>query len=83
MAQPGELDAEGRAKARGLARSITGRGDEAELFGVRSDAASAVPVRLNTIRLERGRTRRDTQEDGRPIPPRIRRGTPIGHPNVP
>jgi hypothetical protein len=32
VAQPGELDAEGRAKANALARQITGRGDQRELF---------------------------------------------------
>ena len=32
VAQLGELDAEGRAKAKALARQITGRGDQRELF---------------------------------------------------
>jgi transposase len=57
VAQLGELDAEGRAKARALARQITGRGDQVSLFEARSgDEASAAQVRLDRIRLERGRS---------------------------
>ena len=55
VAQLGELDAEGRAKARALARTITGRDEQRELFedGAREDRP--VPVRLQQVRLERGR----------------------------
>ena len=56
VAQLGELDAEGRAKARALARTIAGRNDEQrELFEEPEREAPAVPVRLSQVRLERGR----------------------------
>lgn len=55
VAQLGELDAQGRAKARALARTITGRGDQRELFEDGGRDEAPVPVRLNKIRLERGR----------------------------
>ena len=54
VAQLGELNAEGRAKAQALARSITGRADErqGQLFA----AAAPVAVQLDRVRIERGRT---------------------------
>jgi len=54
VAQLGELDAEGRAKAQALARTITGCDEQRELF---EDAGpeTSVPVRLHQVRLERGR----------------------------
>ena len=55
VAQLGELDAEGRAKAKALARQITGRGDQRSLFEERSTGESTAKVRLDRIRLERGR----------------------------
>ncbi len=55
VAQLGELDAEGRAKARALARTITGRDDQRELFEEAGPEVS-VPVRLRGVRLERGRS---------------------------
>ena len=55
VAQLGELDAEGRAKAKALARQITGRGDQRELFEAPDADDAPVPVRLNRLRLERGR----------------------------
>ena len=55
VAQLGELDAEGRAKARTLARTITGRDDQRELFEEPAQEV-AVPVRLRGVRLERGRS---------------------------
>ena len=55
VAQLGELDAEGRAKAKALARQITGRGDQRELFEACAADDAAVPVRLKRLRLERGR----------------------------
>ena len=55
VAQLGELDAQGRAKARALARTITGRAEQHELFEEGSGDETPVPVRLNKIRLERGR----------------------------
>src|SRR3970040_1922170 len=54
VAHLGELDAQGRARARALARAITGDGGQADLF-VADDAGEAIPVRLKRIRLERGR----------------------------
>ena len=54
VAQLGELDAEGRAKAKALARQITGRGDQRELFE-QAGPTGAVAVELGRIRLERGR----------------------------
>jgi transposase len=55
VAQLGELDAEGRAKAKALARQITGRGDQRELFEEPGDEDAVVAVRLKQLRLERGR----------------------------
>ena len=56
VAQLGELDAEGRAKARALARTITGRDEQLELFEATAHEGPAVPVRLQQVRLERGRS---------------------------
>jgi transposase len=55
VAQLGELDGEGRARARALARQITGRPDQAELFEDRAPSWGSVPVRLDRVRVERGR----------------------------
>jgi len=54
VAQLGELDARGRAKARALARTITGGLDQSDLFE-EATSDEAIPVQLNRIRLERGR----------------------------
>jgi len=57
VAQLGELDAEGRARAQALARSITGDGavsSQRQLFEA-DDGADAVPVKLGKVRLERSR----------------------------
>ena len=56
VAQLGELDAEGRAKAKALARQITGRGDQRELFEEPATGEATARVRLDRIRLERGRS---------------------------
>ena len=56
VAQLGELDAEGRAKARALARTITGRDEQLELFEDAGREAPPVAVRLQQVRLERGRS---------------------------
>ena len=45
VAQLGELDAEGRAKARALARAITGRAEQGELFEDAARDDPPVPVR--------------------------------------
>jgi transposase len=55
VAHLGELDAEGRARARALARTITGERTQPDLF-TPAESDEAIPVRLHRIRLERGRT---------------------------
>lgn len=55
VAQLGELDEQGRAKARALAQAITGRGNQQELFEATSTPSEPIPVHLDRIRLERGR----------------------------
>jgi len=57
VAQLGELDAEGRARAQGLARSIAGDyggGSQRHLFD--DEPADAVPVKLGKVRVERSRS---------------------------
>src|SRR4029453_19591902 len=56
VAHLGELDASGRARARALAGTITGDGEQPGLFVQPDEPAEAIPVRLNRVRLERGRT---------------------------
>jgi transposase len=54
VAQLGELDGQGRAKAKRLARRLTGRDDQRDFF--EADASVAVAaVRVDRVRLERGR----------------------------
>jgi transposase len=55
VAQLGELDAQGRARARTLALRITGRDEQYELFEAPAGQSEPVAVRLNQIRLERAR----------------------------
>lgn len=55
VAQVGELDEHGRAQARALAQAITGRGKQQELFEAPSPPSEPIPVRLDQVRLERGR----------------------------
>ena len=55
VAQLGELDAEGRAKAKALARSITGRGEEDRQGKLFEAPTAPVAVRLDRVRIERGR----------------------------
>lgn len=55
VAQLGELDAEGRARAHALARQITGRGQQSDLFEDRSPAPTRVAVQLDRVRVERAR----------------------------
>jgi len=54
VAQLGELDAEGRLRARSLARHLIGSPEQAQLFDD-GHADVAVPVRLKGIRIERPR----------------------------
>lgn len=58
VAQLGELDAEGRARATQLAREITGRGGESSQRNLFDEGApiEAVKVRLDAVRLERSRS---------------------------
>jgi len=55
VAHLGELDAEGRVSARRLARRITGRGDQVDLFEQGTGAPQVLAVRLDQVRLERSR----------------------------
>src|SRR5437016_7309777 len=55
VAQLGELDADGRARAKALARAITGDVEQPDMFRP-AESDDAIAVRLNRIRLERGRT---------------------------
>ena len=55
VAQLGELDSEGRGRAKLLAREITGRDDEPELFEYATRRPERVAVRLDQVRVERGR----------------------------
>jgi transposase len=54
VAHLGELDAQGRARAKALARAITGDHEQPDLF-VEDHADEVIPVRLNRLRVERGR----------------------------
>jgi transposase len=56
VAHLGELDAAGRAKAQALARRITGRGDQRDLFEEAPPVPKSVEVRLDQIRVERDRS---------------------------
>ena len=55
VAHLGELDAQGRARAKALARAITGEREQPELFTPADEPEEAIPVRLHRVRLERGR----------------------------
>lgn len=54
VAQLGEIDAEGRLRAKALARQMMGRADQLELFESPAPAQS-VRVRVDQVRLERSR----------------------------
>ena len=56
VAHLGELDAEGRARAKALARTIIGEREQADLFGADPAPPAAVRVHLDRVRVERGRT---------------------------
>jgi transposase len=55
VAQLGELDAEGRLRAKALARRITGRPDQYDLFEEHPGPERTIAVRLDRVRLERTR----------------------------
>jgi transposase len=54
VAHLGELDAQGRARAKALARAMTGEREQPDLF-IADEADETIPVQLKRIRLERGR----------------------------
>jgi len=56
VAHLGELDAQGRARARALAHAILGTREQPDLFSPPDDGDEGIPVRLHRLRLERGRT---------------------------
>src|SRR5208283_243888 len=57
VAQLGELDAQGRAAARDLALTMTGRrSGQRELFEDPAPSSRRVAVRLDQVRVERGRS---------------------------
>jgi transposase len=56
VTQLGELDAEGRVRAKALARTIVGAHEQANLFAAPAEGAQVVPVRLDRVRLERPRS---------------------------
>ena len=49
VAQLGELDAQGQAQARALARQMTGRADQLELFEPRLEPAT-IPIHSASVR---------------------------------
>ena len=55
VANLGELDARGRAKAKALARQMTGRGQQRDFFEADAAADATIAVRLDQVRLERQR----------------------------
>ena len=55
VAQLGELDAEGRASARLLAQQLLGAGQQWELFEDPGGGEQRITVRLDQVRVERGR----------------------------
>ena len=55
VAHLGELDAEGRARARRLAVAITGQPEQFELFEEPGGGEDPIAVRLDQVRLERSR----------------------------
>jgi len=55
VAHLGELDAQGRASACALARQMTGRVEQCELFEEQNPTPANIEVRLDRVRVERGR----------------------------
>jgi transposase len=56
VAHLGELDGQGRAKAKRLARKLTGRGEQRELFEADPAEGRTVAVRVDRIQVERSRS---------------------------
>lgn len=55
VAQLGELDAQGRARAKALAQTLVGRVRQPDLFTSEATEDAGVPVKLDQVRLERSR----------------------------
>jgi hypothetical protein len=55
VAHLGELDEEGRAHARALARHMMGEREQTELFSAANPTTEPVPVKLDQVRVKRGR----------------------------
>src|SRR5258708_18448588 len=55
VAHLGELDGQGRARARQLALRITGRQEQYDLFEATPPTSEPAPVQLDQVRLERTR----------------------------
>jgi transposase len=55
VAQLGELDEQGRARAREVAHAITGGREQCDLFETPRPTSEPAPVQLDKVRLERGR----------------------------
>lgn len=55
VAHLGELDSEGRVRARSLARRVTGRPDQTDLFEQPPGKVEVVAIRVDQVRLERSR----------------------------
>jgi transposase len=56
VAQLGELDGQGRARAKRLARKLTGRDDQREFFEADVSEGAAASVQIDRVRIERGRS---------------------------
>jgi hypothetical protein len=56
VAHLGELDAQGRADAQALARHMTGRAEQYELFEDPAPAPTKLEVRVDRVRVERARS---------------------------
>jgi hypothetical protein len=56
VAQLGELDARGRARARALAQEMVGAGVQRELFEASPGGERSIAIRLDRVRLERARS---------------------------
>jgi hypothetical protein len=55
VAQLGELDAQGRARAKAPAQTLVGRVSQPDLFTPEVTEDAGVPVQLDRVRLDRGR----------------------------
>jgi hypothetical protein len=56
VAQLDNLDAEGRVRAKALARQMTGRGEQRERFETVSASDTRASIQVDRVRVERGRS---------------------------